>query len=123
MNSEGRTVAVIALNWNGGDDILDCLKGVLDTIHKAIEIVVVENGSVDGSSDAIRRRLPQSQFINNPRNLGFAKGSNQGMERALERGIQHVLLSALTMPSWPVRECILVIRMAGSTGCGSLTVR
>ena len=92
MNSEGRTVAVIALNWNGGDDILDCLKGVLDTIHKAIEIVVVDNGSVDGSSDAIRLRFPQSQFINNLRHLGFAKGSNQGMEWALERGIQHVLL-------------------------------
>jgi len=92
MNTEGQSVAVIVLNWNGGDDILDCLESVLESTHKAIQIVVVDNGSVDGSSNAIRLRFPQSQFINNPRNLGFAKGSNQGMEWALARGIHYVLL-------------------------------
>lgn len=87
-----QTVAVVILNWNGGDDILDCLESVFESTYNAIDVVVVDNGSVDGSSTAIRLRFPQTQFIVNPRNLGFAKGSNQGMEWALKRGIRYVLL-------------------------------
>lgn len=92
MNIEEQPVAIIILNWNGGDEILDCLKSVFESTHRAIEVVIVDNGSVDGSSDAIRLQFPQAHFINNPRNLGFAKGSNQGMEWALHRGIRYVLL-------------------------------
>jgi GT2 family glycosyltransferase len=92
MESANQTVAVIVLNWNGGDDILDCLESVFESDHKAVEVLVVDNGSVDGSSDVIRLRFPQAQFIDNTRNLGFAKGSNQGMEWALGRGVRYVLL-------------------------------
>ena len=89
---KNQTVAVVILNWNGGDDILDCLKSVFESTLKTIEVIVVDNGSSDGSSDAIRLRYPQTRFIDNPRNLGFAKGSNQGIAWALERGIRYVLL-------------------------------
>ena len=54
--------------------------------------MVVDNGSTDGSSDEIRKRFPQVHFIDNSKNLGFAKGSNQGMEWALDRGIEYTLL-------------------------------
>jgi hypothetical protein len=89
---EDRAVAVVILNWNGGDDILTCLTSVFESTHKAIEVVLVDNGSTDGSSDEIRKRFPQTHFIQNPENLGFAKGSNQGMEWALNRGIEYILL-------------------------------
>jgi GT2 family glycosyltransferase len=89
---EAETVAVVVLNWNGGDEIQDCLKSVFESTHRAIEIVIVDNGSVDGSSAAIRLRFPRTHFISNSRNLGFARGSNQGMEWALERGMRYVLL-------------------------------
>ncbi|MDR3573733.1 MAG: glycosyltransferase family 2 protein [Anaerolineaceae bacterium] len=92
MNSEEQTVAIVILNWNGGNDILDCLESVFHSSHKAIEVVIVDNGSEDGSSDAIRARFPRVHFLVNPQNLGFAKGSNQGMEWALERDIPYVLL-------------------------------
>lgn len=87
-----RTVAVVILNWNGGDDILACLASVFDSTHSALEVIIIDNGSIDGSSDEIRARFPQAHFICNPENLGFAKGSNQGMEWALDRGIEYVLL-------------------------------
>lgn len=92
MDMEEQTVGVVILNWNGGDEIQDCLMSVFESTHRAVEVVIVDNGSVDGSSDVIRLRFPQTHFINNQRNLGFAKGSNQGMEWALTRGIQSVLL-------------------------------
>ena len=87
-----KTVAVVILNWNGGDEILDCLKSVFDSKQVAVEVVIVDNGSVDGSTEVIRNRFPQVHCISNPRNLGFAKGSNQGMRWALECRMQHVLL-------------------------------
>jgi GT2 family glycosyltransferase len=89
---EDQPVAIVILNWNGGNDILDCLASVFESSHTAIEVVVVDNGSVDGSSDAIRARFTQVHFITNPQNLGFAKGSNQGMQWALDRGIGYILL-------------------------------
>jgi GT2 family glycosyltransferase len=89
---EHRTVAVVILNWNGGSDILACLTSVFQSTHTALEVIIVDNGSIDGSSDEIRARFPQVHFICNPENLGFAKGSNQGMEWALGRGIEYVLL-------------------------------
>ena len=87
-----KTVAIVILNWNGGDEILDCLKSVCESKYAAIEIVIVDNGSTDGSTEAIRSRLPYLHWINNACNLGFAKGSNQGMQWALEHGIQYILL-------------------------------
>lgn len=92
IESRDQTVAVVILNWNGGEDILECVQSVFESSHKALDVVIVDNGSVDGSSDAIRSRFPHVHFLVNAHNLGFAKGSNQGMEWALERGIQYVLL-------------------------------
>lgn len=85
-------VAVVILNWNGGHDILDCLRSVFDSRHVAIEVVVVDNASVDGSTEAIREQLPAVHWITNQDNLGFAKGSNQGMQWALEHGMRYTLL-------------------------------
>ncbi len=92
MDYEDQTVAIVILNWNGGNDILNCLQSVFASTHKAIKVIIVDNGSVDGSSDVIRVHFPQVHFIANPQNHGFAKGSNQGMEWALEQGIPYVLL-------------------------------
>lgn len=89
---KNKTIAIVILNWNGGDDILDCLKSVFESKHAAIEVVIVDNGSVDGSADLIRGRFSHVHWIRNPRNLGFAKGSNQGMQWALKCGIQYILL-------------------------------
>jgi GT2 family glycosyltransferase len=89
---EDQTVAVVILNWNGGEDILDCLQSVFESTHKAIAVAIVDNGSVDGSTKEIRSRYPEVHFIVNSQNLGFARGSNQGMRWALGEGIQYVLL-------------------------------
>jgi hypothetical protein len=111
MYPEEQTVAVVILNWNGGDEILDCLESVFASTHLALEVVVVDNGSVDGSSDAIHLRFPGVHFINNSRNLGFAKGSNQGMEWALERGIRYILLlnGDARVHSNTIRELLAVV--------------
>jgi len=54
--------------------------------------LVVDNGSTDGSIDAIRERFPGMDVIENGRNLGFAEGNNVGIRAALKGGADYVLL-------------------------------
>jgi GT2 family glycosyltransferase len=79
-------VAVV-LNWNGGDDTLEALASL-----DGVQTICVDNGSTDGSADAIEERFPAVEVLRTGANLGFAAGNNVGIKRALERGAQWVLL-------------------------------
>jgi len=80
-------VVVIILNWNGKDDTLASLATVSHP-----HIIVVDNGSTDGSVAAIRAAYPTVQLIEAGVNLGYAGGNNVGIEKALEQGADAVLL-------------------------------
>jgi GT2 family glycosyltransferase len=81
-----RVVAVV-LSWNGRDDTLAALESL-----RGLPTVVVDNGSTDGSADAVAARFPDAELIRAGVNLGFAAGNNVGIRRALERGADWVLL-------------------------------
>jgi GT2 family glycosyltransferase len=80
-------LVAVVLNWNGGDDTLAALESVAD-----VETVCVDNGSDDGSPDAIAARFPGVELIRTGVNLGFSGGNNVGIRRALARGADWVLL-------------------------------
>jgi GT2 family glycosyltransferase len=81
-----KLVAVV-LNWNGGEDTPRAL-----TSLDGIDTICVDNGSSDGSDEAVERDFPAVELIRNGANLGFAGGSNAGIRRALERGADWVAL-------------------------------
>jgi GT2 family glycosyltransferase len=85
-------VAVVVLNWNGRDDTLACLESLRAVDYPNWEVLVVDNGSQDDSVDAIRKRHPEALLIEAGDNLGFAGGNNLGLEAALERGAEFILL-------------------------------
>ena len=85
-------VAVIVLSWNGREDTLSCLASLRDVDYEPLKVVVVDNGSVDGTAEAVRSEFPDVELVRNERNLGFAGGANAGMRRALELGAEHVLV-------------------------------
>ncbi len=74
------------LSWNGREDTLACLASLEG---EELTPLVVDNGSTDGSVEAVRER--GVEVVENGRNLGFAGGMNVGIRRALERGASHVL--------------------------------
>lgn len=77
-------VSVIILNWNGKDYLNRCVKSVLETNYpqNLVEIIVVDNGSTDGSVEFITQTFPQVKLIENKKNLGFCEGNNVGMKKA-----------------------------------------
>ncbi len=81
-------VMVVVLNWNGKSDTLACL----DSLKGHPEIIVVDNGSHDGSASAIRNQFPHVLVIETGRNLGYAGGNNVGIQRALKSKADAILL-------------------------------
>lgn len=83
-------LSVIIVNWNVRDLLRRCLQSVLanpPTCRR--EIIVVDNGSSDGSAEMVRTEFPQVRLIAHPDNRGFTAANNQGM--AMARG-RYVLL-------------------------------
>ncbi len=73
-------VSVIIVNWNTKDLLIECLKSIKEqeTDHQ-IEVIVVDNGSEDGSKEEVSRIFPDVKLILNSTNLGFSKANNLGM--------------------------------------------
>lgn len=86
-----QTIYVILLNWNGFDHTRECLKSFsfVTANHK---IIVVDNGSTDGSADKIASEFPQVTLIKNETNLGYAGGNNVGIEYALKEKAPYILV-------------------------------
>ena len=95
MNTSLPHVTIVILNWNRVADTLECLDSLVRIKYPSFSIVVVDNGSTDGSPEAIERwgreQLPLTQ-IRNAENRGFVRGSNQGMRHALSTDTDYVFL-------------------------------
>ncbi|HHM04771.1 MAG TPA: glycosyltransferase family 2 protein [Gammaproteobacteria bacterium] len=91
VGTQGR-VAVLVLNWNGKDDTLICLRSVYGMDYPLFEVVVVDNGSSDGSLAAVRQNAPAATVLETKNNLGYAGGNNVGLRWVLERKFDYVLV-------------------------------
>jgi GT2 family glycosyltransferase len=75
-------VSIVIVNWNTREILLKCLTSVFRTITKrAFEVWVVDNGSTDGSPEAVKENFPQVRLIVNKTNLGFARANNKALRR------------------------------------------
>jgi GT2 family glycosyltransferase len=85
-------VTIITLNWNRKEDTIECINSLLELEYPDYEIVVVDNGSIDGSAKAFRETFPDITVIENKENLGYALGFNTGIKYALEQNVKYVLI-------------------------------
>jgi GT2 family glycosyltransferase len=90
MSSE--PVCLVTLSWNRKEDTLACLASALAMDPPVSHVILVDNASTDGTSQAVADRFPQAQVLINAENLGFAGGMNVGLRAALNRGAGYVLL-------------------------------
>jgi hypothetical protein len=82
---------VIMLNWNQEADTRECLES-LRRCRSPLRVILVDNGSRDGSPKRLAADFPEVEVLGQPKNLGFAEGNNVGLRRALELGAERIVL-------------------------------
>jgi GT2 family glycosyltransferase len=82
--SQSIELSVIIVNYNTVKLLENCLFSVFQTSfpHSKLEVIVVDNASVDNSIDMMKQKFPRVNLIQNTENLGFAKANNIGIRIA-----------------------------------------
>jgi GT2 family glycosyltransferase len=113
-------VSVIVLNYNGRKFLGECLHGLGKQTYPNIEVLVVDNGSTDGSADYIRQKFVRKvRLIESRENLGFAGGNNLGMIESTGEFIALLNNDAVPEPGW-VSELVKAMTKSSQTGmCAS----
>lgn len=113
-------ISVVIPNWNGIDSIGTCLDSLLAQTLPP-HIIVVENGSIDGSLEFIREKYPSVELVVHDKNLGFAGGVNGGIRRAIERNDDFVALfnnDAVADKNW-LRELFVALEQDKRIGAAT----
>lgn len=86
-------IAFVVLNYKGLEETLECLESLrrCEKGGNEVEVIIVENGSEDGSYEALSK-LTDIELIANSKNLGFSGGMNSGIEYAIKRQADYVII-------------------------------
>lgn len=84
--------SVVIPNYNGLGYMEDCLRAMRSQSRLPDTVIVVDNGSEDGSCEYIARRFPEVELIALPENTGFCGGVNTGIRASMEAGMDYVIL-------------------------------
>jgi GT2 family glycosyltransferase len=75
-------ISIVIVNWNGRENLKECLVSLSGIDYSNYEVILVDNGSVDGSVSFVEKQFPKIKIIESGRNLGFAGGNNLGYEKS-----------------------------------------
>lgn len=114
---DSEKVSIIIVTWNSREYILDCLQSIIrNSPGLNHEIIVVDNGSSDGTKDIIAEHHPKIRLIDAGANLGFARAANMGCRFA--KGSLLLLLNPDTrVEPGAIREMADVLARIPDTGC------
>jgi len=105
-------LSIVIPTWNTRELVLECLESIESELGSAggspglaADTCVVDNGSSDGTAEAIRQRFPWARVVSLPRNVGFAAGSNAGL-RALRGRYALLLNSDARLVPGVLRRCV-----------------
>jgi len=75
-------LTIVIVNWNTKEDLMTCLSILKERSRVPLfEVLVVDNGSKDGSSEEVHKEYPWVRLLENERNLGFAKAANDALRQ------------------------------------------
>lgn len=73
-------ISVVIPNWNGIKLIGKCLDSFQYSTFKNYEIIVIDNGSTDGSKELVKKKFPSVKLVELPKNFGFCRACNEGIK-------------------------------------------
>ncbi|MGB1723377.1 MAG: glycosyltransferase, partial [Ilumatobacteraceae bacterium] len=123
MTTEPR-IRIVVLTYDGGQMTIDCLTSIraLDWPPDRLEVVLVDNGSLDDVAERVRREFPEVVVLEPLANLGFAGGCNlgirHGVEGSLAEHFDHVALinNDATIESTWLRSMVAAMEDADDIG-------
>jgi len=75
------TLSIVIVSWNSSECLYGCIKAILESgFEESWEIIVIDNGSSDGSASIVKRDFPFVTVLQNKENVGFVRGNNQGLK-------------------------------------------
>ncbi len=92
MIKEFPKVGIVVVNYNGLEYSNECIKSLLEIDYPNYTIIFIDNGSTDGSGEAIRKQFENRiVYLTLPNNLGVTGGNNLGIDYALENNFDYIL--------------------------------
>ncbi|MCC6454910.1 MAG: glycosyltransferase family 2 protein [Caldilineaceae bacterium] len=87
------SIFVVVLNWNQWSMTAECVKSLLQLDYPNMHLVIVDNGSTDGSTDKLDDEFGDSvTILANAENLGYAGGNNVGIRYAIAQRATHIMI-------------------------------
>jgi hypothetical protein len=80
MSVEKVHVSIVIVAWRSRDDVLACLGSLREHVRLSYEAIVVDDGSQDGTPEAVRERFPDARVLAKSNNEGLAAGRNDALE-------------------------------------------
>jgi GT2 family glycosyltransferase len=112
-------VTAIVLTYCNEAEAADCIESLAKSRYDNLTVLLVDNASPDGSGERLRARFPHIEHLRAPVNGGYTAGNNRGIEWALARGDDYLLLLNDDTEMDP--ECIpLLVRAAAETGAAAV---
>ncbi len=93
-------VTVVVVNWNGKKFLSKCLDGLRDQIYNRFSVVLVDNGSNDGSINFVNNNYPEVKTISLPENLGFSAANNLVLKNIKSKYVALLNNDAIPDPFW-----------------------
>jgi GT2 family glycosyltransferase len=85
-------VYVLVLNYCSTEDTLESINSIRQLDYPNLCLLAMDNASPDGGGDILRDNIPKDEFIQLPKNTGYAGGNNEGIRRALQEGADYVFI-------------------------------
>lgn len=115
-------ISVVIPNWNGKKFLAGCLDSLKTQTYEPIEVVIVDNGSKDGSVEYLQENYPYVRLVTFPVNTGFSPAVNAGIKASTGEMVALLNNDTVVDPNW-MSELIKAMQEhpeAGSAGCKML---
>jgi len=111
-------LSIVIVNWNSRDDLRGCLSSLAAQTHRDLDVIVVDNGSTDGSASMATAEFPSCRVLPQPDNLGFAEGCNRGIQASTGEWVAMLNNDCVAEAGWA--QALVDAASRAPASCGML---